>query len=169
MNSRFIQIAIAFLLGLGAYHLFQSHKIYGKLEDMSYQLMSMDSGNGDTIAVPCPCDDTRRYNVDPREESLNIPIPTFPECSTMVANAQPKGVTITGEGAWFSKKTIDIMWCHKMDANGIYVYKAITAEGTPTYIIEAARSNKINTTIDASSYIYYSRTMCPNDCGHCGM
>jgi hypothetical protein len=87
----------------------------------------------------------------------------------MVHNAVPKGVTPVGMGAWFSKVTLDIMFCNKPDANGIYVYKAVTTEGQPTYVIEAAKTYMILSTDDGSSYIYYSRTMCPTACGVCGM
>ena len=173
MNSTIVKVALAYLAGIGTYELFQHHNLSGRIDTMSTQIMMMDSGDTSAAAGElCPCDNADRYNVVPREESMNVPITTIPQCSTMVSNGNPPpsgGGTITGKGAWFSKVTLDNMFCHKPDANGIYVYKAQTEGREPTFIIEAARSNKINSTDDGTSYIYYSRAMCPTICGVCGM
>jgi len=173
MNSTLIKIGIAYIAGIGTYALYQNYNITNKVENINTQLMSADSiestENDSSTTELCPCDNGPRYNVDPRQDSRNIPIPSIPTCSTMVHNAVPKGVTPVAMGAWFSKVTLDIMFCNKPDANGIYVYKAVMDDGTPTYVIEAARSNAILSTDDGSSYIYYSRTMCPTVCGACGM
>jgi hypothetical protein len=177
MNSNIMKFAFIYLAGIGTYHLFQQHTLSRKLDTMSIKttLIETDTSEADTSSansgVTCPCDNAARYNVSPTEDSKNIPITSVPTCSTMVANGNmaPRGGTITGKGAWFSKVTIDNMFCHKADANGIYVYKALTEAGEITFIIEAARSNKINSIDDGSSYIYYSRTMCPTMCGVCGI
>ena len=173
MNSTFMKLAIAYIAGIGTYALYQNYKITSKVESIHTQLMSADSlepsDDDSSAAESCACDNDARYNVDPRQDSKNIPIPSIPTCSTMVHNAVPKGVTPVAMGAWFSKVTLDIMFCNKPDANGIFVYKAVTDDGTPTYVIEAARRNEILSTDDGSSYIYYSRTMCPTVCGACGM
>jgi hypothetical protein len=172
MNSAFMKLAIAYIAGIGTYALYQNYKITDKVENINTQLMSADSigstEDDSSTAQLCPCDNAARYNVDPRLDSKNIPIPSIPTCSTMVHNVY-KGVTPVAMGAWFSKVTLDIMFCNKPDANGIYVYRAVTDEGIPTYVIEAARTNAILSTDDGSSYIYYSKTMCPTACGACGM
>ena len=167
--SIFLKLAIAYIAGIGTYQLFQHQKISGQMDGISSQISMLASSAPDTVTGhECACD-TTRYGVSPRVDSRNVPIPSIPTCSTMVHNAVPKGVTPVGMGAWFSKVTLDIMFCNKPDANGIYVYKAVTTEGQPTYVIEAAKTYMILSTDDGSSYIYYSRTMCPTACGVCGM
>ena len=194
MNSTLIKIAIAYIAGIVTYQVFQNYNIAKKIDNITPHKMSLSTGDtrtgdmGDTTAtdnistarmsleaagapsgdVQCPCDNEARYDVSPIEPSMNVPITTVPTCSTMVANANPHTGTVVGKGAWFSKITIDNMFCHKPDANGIYVYKALNTDGTPTYIVEAARSNKISSDDDGTSFIYYSRAMCPNICGQCG-
>src|SRR6187551_2181322 len=106
MNSTLIKVAIAYIAGIGTYHLFQSSQISGDLKSLNMQIMALDSGINDTTkaALYCPCDNEGRYNVDPREPSMNSPIPTIPECTTMVHNGNPNtpsGGTPVGAGAWF--------------------------------------------------------------------
>lgn len=178
MNSTLMKIAIAYIAGIGTYALFQNYKILSKVDQISMEVRSFDTEEEDSTVMggTCACENTARYNVDPRMDALNVPISNISDCRTMVSgtSATPtrpddRPVTVTGKGAWFSKVTLDLMFCHKSDANGVFVYKAMTAEGTPTYVIEAARDNRILTTDDGSSYIYYSRSMCPTICGACGM
>lgn len=169
MNSTLFKILIAYIAGIGTYHLFQNHNLYTKLEKMNVQTLSQDTSNQQLAGVAgstCPCDDAARYNVTPAQ-SMNVPIPVIADCISMVKAGNP-GPTPVGKGAWFSKVTLDDMFCHKPDANGIYVYKAMYNDA-PTFVIEAARSDMILTTDDGTSYIYYSRALCPNICGQCGM
>jgi hypothetical protein len=174
-----MKIAIAYIAGIGTYALFQNHNISKKLDLMSGPAIVSDSISSATptvknlsLAAPadnsCPCDNENRYNVTHALESQNVAIPKVPDCLAMVHGANPGPGTIVGAGAWFSKITLDHMFCNKSDANGIFVYKGYnTATRQYTYIVEAARTEYISSLDDGTSYIYYSRTMCPNICGQC--
>jgi hypothetical protein len=179
MNSTLMKIVIAYIAGIGTYALFQNHNISKKLDMMSGTVIKSDS---DTSASPnvkamallapagtsCPCDNEARYNVTHALESQNVAITKVPDCLAMVHGANPGPGTIVGAGAWFSKITLDNMFCNKSDANGIFVYKGYNSTTRQwTFIVEAARTEYISSLDDGTSYIYYSRTMCPNICGQC--
>src|SRR6185369_12397664 len=121
-----------------------------------------DSSTQDTThsAIPCSCDNELRYNVS-GTTSENYPITKVTTCQTMVSSAgAPKG-------GWFSKVTLDPMFCHAPDANGIFVYKGNDSAGNPVFIAEAARDTRIQTVDDGVSFMYYTRTLCPTVCGKC--
>jgi hypothetical protein len=175
MNSTFLKIGIGYIAGLLTFGVYQNFEEAKKLDELS--LLMRDSTESDTtsMGLPCACDNEARYNVEPREDSQNFPIDVS-TCQGMVTAAsaplrtEDKQVA-TIKGAWFSKVTLDLMFCHAPDANGIYVYKGEVTSGEytgPTYIVEAARSNKIVSHDDGTSYIYYSHTLCPMVCGACG-
>jgi len=186
MNSTIMKIAFAYIAGIGTYALFQNHNISKKLDMMSGPAIHSDSdssgvSDSEIAGAPevkalsmapaggsCACDDSHRYDVTHALESQNIAIPKVPDCLAMVHGANPGPGTIVGAGAWFSKLTLDHMFCSKPDANGIFVYKGYNAATRQyTFIVEAARTEYISSLDDGTSYIYYSRTMCPNICGQC--
>jgi len=184
MNSNLMKFAFVYLAGIGTYALVQNYNIIKKLNLMSGTEVHADvdePGVPDTdssdspeikalAAMPsagsCACDDSHRYDVTTARPSDNIFIRDIPTCETMVHGANPGAGTPEGVGAWFSKLTLDFMFCNKPDANGIFVYKALNGKDV-TYIIEAARTEFITSSTDGSSYIYYSRAMCPTLCGEC--
>lgn len=168
MNSTWIKIAIAYTAGMITYAVYQNHEEterFDKLVSLSIDSIATDTSD---ISLSCACDDKVRYDVTPKDRSENIPIDKVETCHEMVSS----GPTLpeAKRGAWFSKLTLDLMFCHAPDANGIFVYKAMMPGDTneEVYLVEAARTNKITTEDDGTSYIYYSRTLCPNICGRCG-
>lgn len=169
MNSTWIKIAIAYTAGMITYAVYQNHEETERLDKLI--TLSNDVSTADTSekALPCACEDGERYNVTPKEESENFPIAKVEDCQAMV-NGSGQTDPDANRGVWFSKITLDLMFCHAPDANGIFVYKAMMPGSTKdqAYVIEAARTNKITTEDDGSSYIYYSRSLCPNICGKCG-
>lgn len=170
MNSTWIKIAIAYTAGMITYAVFESHEVLEKVDKIA--MMSTDTSATDAIDLEtsCACENKARYDVDPKERSENIPIDKIEACRAMV-NGEGPTIPEGKKGAWFSKLTLDLMFCHAPEANGIFVYKATmegpTKEKEETFVIEAARTNKINTEDDGTSYIYYSRTLCPTICGRC--
>ncbi len=169
MNSTWIKIAIAYTAGLITYAVYQNHEETERLDKLVS--LSSDTSLADTSdkSIPCACDDGKRYIVSPRENSENTPVDNVATCQAMVTASGPT-LPEAKKGAWFSKLTLDLMFCHAPDANGIFVYKAMMPGDTKeeVYLVEAARTNKITTEDDGTSYIYYSRTLCPNICGRCG-
>lgn len=168
MNSTWIKIAIAYTAGMISYAVYQNHEETEQLDKLI--TLSNDVSLADTSekALSCACEDGERYNVSPKEQSENIPIDNVATCQAMVNGSGPT-TQEANKGVWFSKITLDLMFCHAPDANGIFVYKAMMTGSTKdeVYVVEAARTNKITTVDDGSSYIYYSRTLCPNICGKC--
>ena len=167
MESNLAKALLFYSAGVLTFVAFQNFKEAEQVQTMS---LRMDSTVSDTTSAgrECACDNSLRYNIDPKEDSQNYPISTTAACSTMVASAYG-GAKGAVKGFWFSKVTLDLMFCNKMDANGIYVYNAKDDAGNPVFLAEAARSNKIISHDDGSSFIYYSRAMCPTNCGVCGM
>jgi|GEM_PF-5304913 len=172
-SSTLIYALLIYIGGIATYGLYQEIKDSDKTDKMML-MMETDSSATDTTSVshPCACEDDLRYNVSPKEDSKNLPISSDAACQGMVNGTTPprgdeKG-PLTIKGAWFSKITLDIMFCHKQDANGIYVYKGTDAEGQPTFIVEVARTNSITTLDDGSATMYYSKALCPTMCGVCG-
>lgn len=182
MNSTLTKILLAYTAGMVTVAVYQDVKILGKFEpvaptETSELRSDSDTSRSDTTSASssCACINDDRYNVSPKEDSQNFPISTALDCKAMVNGAAGTPLKVgkemmTIKGAWFSKVTLDLMFCHKMDANGIFVYEGVkTGESTePVYIIEAARTNKIVSHDDGTSYMYYSQTMCPTVCGVCG-
>jgi hypothetical protein len=175
MNSTFMKIALAYIAGIATYALFQNYQIISKVNQLSNEVRSEEGGESDSSesASQCACANDARYNVSPIEDSQNFPITDVAACRAMVGGASPsEGDTRSGsvmKGAWFSKVTLDLIFCNKPDANGIFVYRGTDTEGQPTFIVEAERTNKIRTVADGTSTMYYSRAMCPMICGACGM
>ncbi|MEO8087242.1 MAG: hypothetical protein ABI763_10505 [Bacteroidota bacterium] len=174
MNSTWVKLAIAYTAGMITFAVIEDVKIMDKLDKMP-GISETDTTKGEPPALEddCACQNEERYNVDPSEASENTPIDKIPVCQAMVAGAAattPPGTAVC-KGAWFSKITLDLIFCHAPDANGIFVYEGMMPGSTKdrVYIVEAARTNKILVTDDGSSYIYYSRSMCPTICGKCGM
>jgi hypothetical protein len=176
MKSTVLYVAIAYLAGIATYSLIEEKNIEHKIDEMSNQISYLDTMESDTTGlIPCACDNVNRFNIDPAQNSGNVGITDGTACQTMVAGGGTapartgdKDLTAAVKGAWFSKMTLDQMFCHKPDANGIFVYKGKDPEGHDTYIIEAGRDNRITTVDDHSSYMYYSHTLCPMVCGICG-
>ncbi len=174
MNSTWIKIAIAYTAGMISYAVFQNLEESERLEELIS--LSKDTTEIDTASlVTCECVNDPRYDVMPKEESGNYPIDDFLTCQSMINGSTSQtsgetGVLIEKKGAWFSKIALDLIFCHAPDANGIFVYKGTMPDDTKEqiFIVEAARTNKITTSDDGSSTVYYSRTLCPNICGRCG-
>jgi hypothetical protein len=181
MNSTFMKILLAYSAGMITVAVWQNAKISNKLESGDKgepTALREDTTGSDTTSAgsTCACENATRYNVDPREDSRNYPISDDAACQAIVSAslvaAAKSGGRNSYKGAWFSKVTLDLMFCHAPDANGIYVYNGvITADGTtePTFVVEAARTNRIISHDDGTATMYYSRSMCPTFCGACGM
>ncbi len=173
MNSTWMKIGIAYVAGMITYGVYQNHE---HSEEMNKLMsLSMDSAGADTTSfVPCACDNEPRYNVSPRDTSGNHPIDGDAACKLMVggrdeiAGTGSKTLAPT-KGAWFSKVTLDLLFCRIPDANGIFVYKgSMKGDGKdPVYLIEAGRTNYITVEDDGVATMYYSRAMCPTVCGSC--
>jgi len=171
MNSTIIYVGLAYIAGMATYDVIETHEASSKLDAISSEIMIDDSPRVDTSVAAfagstCACENDIRYNVERPTSSENYPISHVDQCQLMVRAGNP-GEPPVAAGAWFSKISLDLMFCHMTNANGIYVYKALNGK-SDTYIIEAARKDDILTQDDGISHIYYSRTMCPNDCGECG-
>ena len=123
-----------------------------------------DTMDADTTSrsLECPCENLARYNVANLLEAYNYPIKNEANCESMLFTP-PDSI----RGFWFSKTTLDLMFCHKDDANGIFVYEGRDASGQKIFIAEAGRTEHIVTLDDGVSHIYYSRGMCPTICGVC--
>ena len=174
MNSTWIKIGIAYTAGMITYAVYQNYQEAGQIKEM----MSISSPDtSDMVSLPladaCACENESRYDVDPKTDSKNQPIGKLPDCQTMVngvagSQSGEKETTAEPKGAWFSKLTLDLMFCHAPTANGIFVYKGMDVTGKYVYIVEAARDNAINTTDDGSATMYVSYSLCPTMCGACG-
>jgi len=111
----------------------------------------------------CACDNSKRYSPN-GQESANIAIDDIKTAQAMVAAwaaANPGKM----KGVWLSKKTLDMMFCNDKNANGIFVYNALTDKtNTPTMVAQASHQELTNTTESAPT-IFYSMTTCPMICG----
>ena len=169
MDSTWIKIGIAYIAGVVTFIAYEEVKDTSQTENM--MTIQSDTMATDTLSIlaSCACD-AERYNVPIPESSQNFPISNAAACSSMVntSTQQIRTVEAAPKGAWFSKVTLDLMFCHAMDANGIYVYNGVDPDNQPTFIIEAANSKRILTTDNGTATMYYSKALCPNICGLCG-
>ncbi|MCX6274829.1 MAG: hypothetical protein NTV09_06450 [Bacteroidetes bacterium] len=123
MNSTWIKIAIAYTAGMITYAVYQNHEETERLDKLI--TLSSDVSLADTSekSLSCACEDGERYNVTPKERSENFPIDNVGTCQAMVNGSGPT-IPEANKGVWFSKITLDLIFCHAPDANGIFVYKA---------------------------------------------
>ena len=169
MNST-LKISLAFLAGILAYGIYD--KVTVPESSTARFLSDADSLPEDSSAIKdCACDNAARYTSTSPVDAQNFVIADVPTCQSMVKDPAPTGGKVIKRimGAWFSKKTLDVMFCKMMDANGIFVYKGVMPEdATDTvFVIEAAHTDAYLLSDTTSGTMYYSRSLCPDMCGAC--
>lgn len=169
MIPTWMKIAIAYTAGIGTLIVLQNLEVNQDLGELIVMSKDIPEIGTDSMTLACACENKDRYDVTPEERAENFPVDNEETCREMV-NGSATPNPEAKKGAWFSKTTLDLMFCNAPTANGIFVYKAklVGEENEEIFLIEAARTNKIKTEYDGSSYIYYSRTLCPDICGRCG-
>lgn len=167
--SSTLKMFLAFGAGLLAYGIYDYFidSSASSLEPSSLKLRS-DTPPPDSAFASgsCACDNSTRFTATSASSSQNFPISDETTCQSMV-NGTSSATRI--KGAWFSKRTLDIMFCGMMDANGIFVYTATMPEdATDTvFIVEAAHRDAYLVPDTTRGTIFYSRSLCPDMCGVC--